>query len=89
MSCSARMTRCPVGCLHRQFVMDYRRERQRSERAAVESSNGYAAELADYVDGASLPTFKDWLLVRNGPSKTVRCPLRRSPACRGGNFDGR
>jgi hypothetical protein len=67
MSCSARMTRCPADCLHRQFVMDYRRERQRSERAAVESSNGYAAELADYVDRASLPTFKDWLLGTKRP----------------------
>jgi hypothetical protein len=50
MSCSARLARCAVDCQHRQFVMDYRRERQRSEQAAVESSNGYATELADYLD---------------------------------------
>jgi hypothetical protein len=50
MSCSARLARCSVDCQHCQFVMDYRRERQRSEQAAVESSNGYATELADYLD---------------------------------------
>jgi hypothetical protein len=68
MSCSARLARCSVGCQHRQFVVDYRRERQRSEQAAVESSNGYATELADYLDHEPLPTFKDWLVASKRPS---------------------
>jgi len=47
--------------------MDYRQERQRVEQAAVESSNGYATELADYLDRQPLPTFKDWLLGSKRP----------------------
>jgi hypothetical protein len=62
MSCSARLARCSVDCQHRQFVMDYRQERQRREQTAIESSNGYATELADYLDHEPLPTFKDWLV---------------------------
>jgi hypothetical protein len=67
MSCSVRMARCPVGCRHRQFVMDYRQERQRREQTAVESSNGYATELADYLDQEPLPTFKGWLVASRRP----------------------
>jgi len=67
MSCSARLARCSVDCQHRQFVMDYRRERQRVEQAAVEASHGYGTELADYLDREPLPTFKDWLLGSKRP----------------------
>jgi hypothetical protein len=67
MSCSARLARCSVDCQHRQFVMDYRHERQRSEQTATESSNGYATELADYLDHEPLPTFKGWLVASKRP----------------------
>jgi hypothetical protein len=62
MSCSPRMTNCAVGCLHRQFVMGYRQERQRCEEAAEEASRGYAAERREHLECSPPPTFKDWLI---------------------------
>jgi len=62
MSCSPRMTKCAVGCLHRQFVMGYRQERQRCEQAAEEASRGYTTERREHLERWPLPTFKDWLV---------------------------
>jgi hypothetical protein len=67
MSCSPRLTRCSVDCRHRQFVMDYRQERHRTQQAAVEASNGYEAEPADYLEAQPLPTFRDWLVGSKRP----------------------
>jgi hypothetical protein len=62
MSCSPRMTNCAAGCLHRQFVMGYREERQRCEQIAEEASRGYTTERREHLERCPLPTFKDWLI---------------------------
>jgi hypothetical protein len=74
MTCSPRLARCSVACGHWQFVTDYRRERDRSEQVAVEASNGYPTELADYLDRRPLPTFKDWLLGTRRPPEDRQLP---------------
>jgi hypothetical protein len=56
------MTKCDVGCLHRQVVMGYRQERQRCEQIAEEAARGYATERREHLERSPLPTFKDWLL---------------------------
>jgi hypothetical protein len=74
MSCSPRMTNCDVGCLHRQFVMAYRQERQRCEQVAEDASRGYATERREYLERCPLPTFKNWVI------RSRRCQPRRVAA---------
>jgi hypothetical protein len=62
MSCSPRMTKCDVGCLHRQFVIGYRQGRQQCEQLAEETSRGYTTEHREHLERSPLPPFKDWLV---------------------------
>jgi hypothetical protein len=74
MTCSPRLSRCSVACGHWQFVTDYRRERHRSEQVALDATNGYPTELADYLNAQPLPTFKDWLVGTRRPSEHRQMP---------------
>lgn len=66
MPCSPKMAKCRADCLHRAHVTAYVQERQRSELIAEARSNGYGAELAEYLESHPLPTFHQYLVLTRG-----------------------
>lgn len=48
MPCSKRMAACPMSCLHRQAVEEYRAARRAEELRREYETVGYKAEMAEY-----------------------------------------
>lgn len=69
MSCTAGMTGCRLGCLHRRLVQDYRAERLRQAEHAAEAALGYRREYAEYLEAHPLITFRQWLEAHRIPAE--------------------
>lgn len=69
MPCTAGMTGCRLGCLHRRMVEEYRAERLRQTETAAEAALGYRTEYAEYLAAHPLITFAQWLRALGAPEE--------------------
>lgn len=59
MPCSKRMAACPMSCLHKQRIEEYRAARQAAEEMREYETIGYQTEMAEYGPIISL---REWLV---------------------------